>query len=365
MAKTIQKKSNKAVAVSPTLFKNITQLIEHSKLRVNATVNAELTHMYWNIGQAIKQNILQNKRADYGEQIVTALSDKLTELHGRGWSKQQLWNCLYTVEIFPDFKILSTLSGELSWSHIKEIIYLPDELQRSFYIEMCRHEKWSVRQLRERTDSMLYERTAISRKPKKLIKEELAKLKSQHTITPDLIFRDPYFLDFLGLADTYSEKDMETAIIAELQKFIIELGMDFAFLARQKRITIDNEDYYMDLLFYHRKLRRLVVIDLKLTKFKPGYKSQMELYLNWLNKYERAEGEETPIGLILCAAKSDEHIELLTLNNGNIRVAQYLTGLPSKKILQQKFHQAIHRAQSKVTVAPEKKKTRQIADFNN
>ena len=117
----------------------------------------------------------------------------------------------------------------------------------------------------------------------------------------------------------------------------------------------------MDLLFYHRKLRRLVVIDLKLTKFKPGYKSQMELYLNWLNKYERAEGEETPIGLILCAAKSDERIELLTLNNGNIRVAQYLTGLPSKRILQQKFHQAIHQAQSKVAVVSENKKPSRTA----
>ncbi len=322
------------------LYNKICSLVENSKAAIAVTVNRQLTLLYWQIGHLIKHDILKTKKPGYGDQIIAKLSQQLTEQYGKGWSKSQLWNCLYTVETFSDEKIISTLSGELSWSHLKEIIYLKAPLQREFYIEMCRMERWSVRQLRERIDSMLYERTAISKKPDVLIKKELAALKNKETISPDLIFRDPYFLDFLGLKDTYSEKDLESAIIAELQRFITELGSDFAFLARQKRITIDNEDYYIDLLFYHRKLRRLIAIDLKLGKFRPADKAQMELYLNWLMKYEKAEMEESPIGLILCAGKSDEHIELLTLNKGNIRVAQYFTELPPKKLLEQKLHKA-------------------------
>jgi predicted nuclease of restriction endonuclease-like (RecB) superfamily len=195
---------------------------------------------------------------------------------------------------------------------------------------------------------MLYERTALSKKPGKLIQKELKALKNKEAISPDIYFRDPYLLDFLGLKDTFSEKDLETAIIAELQRFISELGTDFSFLARQKRIQVDGEDHYIDLLFYHRQLQRLVVIDLKLGKFRTGYKSQMELYLNWLSRYEKKENEKPPIGLILCADKSDEHIELLEMNRGNIRVAQYYTTLPPKKLLQQKLHSALLMAREKV-----------------
>ena len=338
MGNSVKKKNN-------PLFESIRQLIDESKNAIARSVNRELTLLYWNIGKHIKTEILQNKRAGYGDQIVAKLSENLTAEYGKGWSKQQLWNCLYTVETFPKKKILSTLSGELSWSHFKELIYLKDELQREFYIQLCRKERWSVRQLRERIGGMLYERTALSKKPEKLIREELQALEKGEAVSADLYFRDPYILDFLGLKDTFSEKDLETAIIYELQRFITELGNDFAFLARQKRIQIDGEDYYIDLLFYHRQLQRLVVIDLKLGKFKPAYKAQMELYLKWLDINERKGHEQEPIGLILCADKSSEHIELLELNRGNIRVAQYLTVLPPKKLLQQKLHQAYMLAQ--------------------
>jgi predicted nuclease of restriction endonuclease-like (RecB) superfamily len=329
------------------LLSEVSTLIEKSKSHVSTIVNRELTLLYWSIGKVIKQDILKNKRAGYGEKIITTLSEKLTKKFGSGWSRQQLWNCLYTVETFPSLKILSTLSGELSWSHLKELIYLKNKLQRTFYTQMAVTENWSVRQLRERIDSMLFERTAISKKPEKLIKKELAAMRGKNQVSHDLIFRDPYVLDFLNLNDSFSEKDLESSIVAELQRFIIELGTDFAFLARQKRISIDGEDYRLDLLFFHRKLKRLVVIDLKLGRFKPAYKAQMELYLNWLDQNERAEGEESPIGLILCADKSDEHIKLLTLDKGNIRVAQYLTALPSKALLQQKLKQAIQIANKK------------------
>lgn len=338
--KQIKAASAKVPQKPSLLFEQICRLIENSRSNISVAVNREITLLYWQTGKFIQQEILRFKRGEYGEQIIATLSHQLINQYGKGWSKQQLWNCLYTVETFPDEKTISTLSGVLSWSHIKEIIYLKEPLQREFYIEICKIERWSVRQLRERIDSMLYERTAISKKPDALIKKELAVLRREERPSPDIIFRDPYILSFLGLKDTYSEKDLESAILAELQHFIIELGSDFAFLARQKRIQIDNEDYYIDLLFYHRRLQRLVAVDLKLGKFKAAYKAQMELYLNWLNKYERNQNEQEPIGLILCADKSDEHIELLELNKGNIRVAQYYTELPPKKLLEQKLHKA-------------------------
>jgi predicted nuclease of restriction endonuclease-like (RecB) superfamily len=194
---------------------------------------------------------------------------------------------------------------------------------------------------------MLFERSALSRKPEEVLKQELSTLRSAGAVTPDLVFRDPYVLDFLGLSDTYSERDLESAILTQLQQFIIELGSDFAFLARQKRILIDNEDFKIDLLFYHRGLKRLVAIDLKLGRFKAAYKGQMELYLKWLDKYERKEGEESPIGLILCAEKSEEQIELLELNKGHIRVSEYLTQLPPKEVFASKLHKAIQLAQLK------------------
>ena len=206
---------------------------------------------------------------------------------------------------------------------------------------MCRIENWSVRTLREKIDGMLYERTAISKKPEKLIEKELKELREEDKLTPDLVFRDPYFLDFLGLKDTYSERNLEDAILRELEHFILELGQGFTFVERQKRMNIDGEDFRLDLLFYHRKLKRLVAIELKLGKFKAEYKSKMELYLRWLEKYEMQKGENTPIGLVLCAEGNKEQIELLQLNKAGIKVAEYLTELPSKKLLEQKLHQAI------------------------
>ncbi len=151
-------------------------------------------------------------------------------------------------------------------------------------------------------------------------------------------------LDFLGLQDTYSEKDLENAILVELEKFILEMGTDFAFMARQKKVTIDGKDYKIDLLFFHRKLKRLVVVELKIGEFEPEYKAQVELYLRWLNKYERMENEEVPIALILCAEKSDEVIELLELDKGDIRVPQYLTDMPPREELEEKLRLAIQRA---------------------
>lgn len=312
------------------------------------TVNATLSLLYWQIGKRINEEILQNQRAEYGKEIVSALSEQLTSDYGSGWSKRQLHHCIRFAEVFPDFEIVHTLCSQLSWSHIRLIIPMEVSLKRDFYIEMCKLEKWSTRRLQERIQSMLYERTAISKKPEQTIKNDLELLNKEQKLSTDLVFKDPYVLDFLGLKDTYSEKDLESTIIAELQRFISEFGSDFAFLARQKRITIDTTDYYIDLLFYHRRLKCLVAIDLKIGNFEASYKGQMELYLRYLEKYEQVEGENLPIGLILCSGKNEEHVELLQLDKSNIRVADYLTVLPSQEVLKQKLHQAIEIARSRV-----------------
>ncbi len=345
------------------MFYSISTIIQESKQRVAISVNAELTMLYWNIGKHIKTEILNNKRADYGQKIVATLSRLLTETFGKGWSVRQLQNCLRIAETFPDEQIMHALRAQLTWTHIKTIMYIENELKREFYIELCKNERWSSRQLDDRIASMLFERTAISIKPDETIKQDLQLLKDEQKLSPDLIFRDPYFLDFLGLKDTYSEKDLETAIISELQRFILELGNDFAFLARQKRITIDNEDYKIDLLFYHRKLKCLVVIDLKLDKFKAAYKGQMEFYLRWLEKYEVVEGENSPIGLILYADSNKEHIELLRLEESKIKVANYLTELPPIKLLQEKLHKAISIARTRLENNP--KDFGNISKFDN
>lgn len=330
------------------LLNEVSNLIDEARLRVAVVINAELSLLYWNIGKRLNREVLQGKRADYGKETVKLLAEFLTNKYGKGWSEKQLRHCLRTAETFPDDTIFSALRRELTWTHIKTLIYIDDELKRNFYIELCKLENWSSRQLQERVNSMLYERTALSKKPEETIKNDLQILRDEHKLSPELVFRDPYLLGFLGLADTYSEKDLESAILAELQRFIIEMGNDFAFLARQKRITIDNRDYYIDLLFYHRRLKCPVAIDLKIGEFEASFKGQMELYLRYLEKYEQIEGENAPVGLILCTGKNEEHIELLQLDKSNIKVADYITHLPSKKDLRKKLHSAIESARNKL-----------------
>lgn len=323
------------------VFSEVKQLIEEAKQNVAVVVNSTTTILYWNIGERINTAILDNKRAEYGKEVVKTLSRNLTEEYGKGWSEKQLRHCLRIAETFPDKEILYALSRQLSWTHFRTIMYLKEEIKREFYLEMAKLENWNTRTLSEKIDSMLFERTAISKKPDELIKHELKELRDEDKLSPDLVFRDPYFLNFLGLEDRYSEKTLEDAILRELEKFILELGIGFAFVERQKRMLIDGESFKLDLLFYHRKLKRLVAIDLKLDRFKAKYKGQMELYLRYLEKYESEKGEETPIGMILCAEGSKEQIELLQLGKSGIRVAEYLVELPSKELLQRKLHKVI------------------------
>ena len=326
------------------VFNDIKTLIEQSRHKVAQTINTTLTTLYWNNGKRINEDILENKRADYGKQILPTLSAKLVAEYGNSFSLKNLQRMMQFHKVFPDFQIVVSLIRQLSWTHFIALIPLKTGIEREFYAQMCRIERWSVRTLRKKIDSMLFERTAISKKPEELVKLELKQLKDEDKFSPDLVFKDHYVLDFLNLKDTYLEKDLETAILSELENFILELGVGFTFVARQKRMIIDNIDFYLDLLFYHRKLKRLVAIELKIGKFKASYKGQMELYLRWLEKYETETGEEQPIGLILCAEGNYEQIELMQLDKTNIRVAEYITKYLPKELLARKLHQFSEKA---------------------
>lgn len=322
------------------LIADIRQMIAETKAGVATAVNVGLTLLYWRIGKRIRDDVLQGDRAEYGEQIVVSLARQLEAEYGRGFSEKNLRHLVRFAEAFPDGEIVSTLSRQLAWSHFLAIIYLKDPLQRDFYAEMCRLEGWSVRTLRKKIGSMLYERTALSRHDA-LIRQELAALNDEDRISAALVLKDPYILDFLGLRDRYLEKDLEDAILREIEGFLLELGAGFTFVARQKRLQIDNDDFYIDLLFYNRKLKRLVAIDLKLEEFKAEHKGQMELYLRWLATYEQEPDEALPLGIILCTGKKQQQIELLELDKTGIHVAEYLTELPPKEVLERKLREAI------------------------
>lgn len=330
---------------TPDLYNDVCHIIDGTRNRLAVTVNAEVCWLNWHIGKRIKEDVLYNKRAEYGKEVLKNLSANLTKRYGKGWSYEKLKHCVRSAYLFTEEEIGYAVRIQLSWTHLRSLMGIEDELKRKFYLEMTRIERWDTRTLDEKIDSLLYERTALSRKPEELIEQELQQIQETNTLTPDAVFRSSYFLDTLGLADTYSERDLEDAILVHLQSFIRELGNDFAFLDRQKRITVDAVDYRIDLLFFHRGLKRLVAIDLKLGKFKPEHEGQMLLYLRYLNKNERKEGEESPIGLILCSEGNTEHIEYLMLEDGNIKVAQYYTQLPDKKTLSDKLHKAILIAQ--------------------
>ena len=338
-----QKDNNMEVqGASSLLMKDLRQIIDSTRQRVAVTANAELTMMYWHIGERINREVLGNQRAEYGKRIVSTVATHLQELYGsKGFEPRSIRRMMQFASKFSDEQIVSTLSTKLSWSHIIEILPLKDSLQCEFYLTMASNASWSVHRLRKEIDSMLFERTAIATKPDELIKKELSELRDDNKMSPDLVFKSPYFLDFTGLKGMYSEKSIEDSLVVHLEQFILELGNGFTFVERQKRMIIDGEDFYLDLLFFHRKLHRLIAIDLKLGRFKAQYKGQMELYLRWLEAHEMEPGEESPLGLLLCTEGSEEQIELLQLDKAGIKVAKYMSELPSREVLMQQIRKSL------------------------
>lgn len=366
-AATTVKTGSSEVAVQK-LLGDIRPLIEQTRDQIAQALNSGLVLLNWRIGSMIRREILGVERAQYGQHVVQKLADHLTAEYGIGFTKANLFHMIRFAEAFTDEQIVYTLCRQLSWSHFRQIIYLNDPVQRDFYTEMCRIERWSVRALRDRIRGMLYERTALSKNTEEFITRELAALREEDRMTPDLVFRDPYLLDFLELSVDYSEQELESAILRDLEKVLLELGSDFAFVARQKRMPVDGKDYYLDLLFYHRGLVRLIGIELKIGAFEPTDVGQALFYLRWLDKYERKPHEGTPLMLILCSEKGESQVELLELDpRVGVRVAQYLTAMPPRPVLEAKLNQVIKRARERFgratldVVAPEKaKKSRRI-----
>jgi predicted nuclease of restriction endonuclease-like (RecB) superfamily len=330
------------------LAAEVRQLIKDARRGAAAAVNAALTTLHWQIGSRIRQETLRGGRGAYGAEVVAALGRRLEAEFGRGFSERSLRHMVRFAEVFPDPAIVSALRRQLSWTHFKRLIYLDDPLKRDFYAEMCRLEAWSTRVLGEKIDGMLYERTAVARQPEAVVRREIDALRAEDRLTPELVFQDPYLLDFLGLTGAYDERDLEAALIREVERFLLELGSGFAFIARQKRITVDGDDYYIDLLFFHRRLRRLVVVELKLREFRPGDAGQVQLYLRWLDRNERQAGEEAPVAIILCAGKKQETVEYLDLGRDGIHVVEYLTELPPREVLRVRFQRALAAARERL-----------------
>jgi len=321
------------------LFGTLANIIEQGKHKVAKEINSTIVLTYWQVGKTINKHILGNKRAEYGKEIVLTVARQLTELYGKSFESRNLRRMMQFADQFPEFENVSPVATQLSWSHFIEILKIKNSEARIFYLQKSVESTWSKRELRQQIERKAYERSKIA-------DTQLQSLTKNDETTG--IFKDPYFLDFLELKDGYLEKDLESAIIRELENFVLELGTGFSFVERQKRIILDGKDFYLDLLFFHRKLKRLVAIELKLNDFKPAYKGQMELYLKWLNRYDRQEGEKAPIGLILCAGKSNEQIELLEMHKDGIMVAEYWTELPSKAELEKKLHQFLLKAKERI-----------------
>ena len=316
-------------ASTQSLIKDLRQIVEQARCRVASTANAELTMMYWHIGERINREVLGNQRAEYGKQIVASVARQLQEDFGtKGFDEKNIRRMMQFAQLFPDEQIVAPLARQLSWSHFLMVMPLKDELQQEFYLTMAASENWSKRMLRKEIDGMLFERTAIANKPDELIKKELSTLRDDNVLSPDLVFKSPYFLEFTGLTGMYSERTLEDSLLAHLEQFIVELGNGFTFVARQKRMIIDGEDFYLDLLFYHRRLHRLIAIDLKLGRFKAE------------------PGEESPLGLLLCTEGGEEQIELLQLDKAGIKVAQYMTELPPREVLIRQIQKSLEAAKA-------------------
>ena len=324
------------IANAEILFAFVSEIIETRKYRAQSKANQESVLMFWEIGKYIGSAVLGGERAEYGKQIITTLSLQLTEKYGRSFEYTNLTRMIKFAERLPKFEIVVPLAQQLSWSHFIALLPLKSDEAFIFYAQDAGKRCLGVRELRRQISRKAYER------------REIANSQLAETTIPFNMFKDPHLLDILGLRDNYLEADLEKAILSDIEAFILEFGHGFTFSERQKRMTMDGEDFTLDLLFYHRVLKRLVAIELKLGKFKPSYMGQMRFYLKWLDKYERNEDENPPIGLILCTEASRDQIELMELDKEGIAVAEYWTQLPSKTEFEKKINEIYTEARERL-----------------
>ena len=319
------------------LFERISSIIDSRKIRAQARANQEAVLMFWEIGSYISSVLLGGERAAYGKQIVATLSQQLQEKYGSSFDYTNVRRMIRFATRFPDVQIVAPLAQQLSWTHFVILMPLESDDAFMYYANDAIVRHLGKRELRRQISRKAFERQEIAN----------AQLTQAATV-PINMFKDPFLLDILGLRDNYLEADLEKAILADIEAFILEFGHGFTFAERQKRMTMDDEDFTLDLLFYHRILKRLVAVELKLGKFKPSYMGQMRFYLKWLNRYERHEGENPPIGLILCTAASRDQVELMELDKEGIAVAEYWTQLPPKSELERKIGEIYAEAQERL-----------------
>lgn len=319
------------------LFKQVSALIDRAQSFAAAQANATLTLRNWHIGRMIDVAVLHEERAGHDQELVASLAQQLTERYGRGFDRTNLYRMVRFSQQFPDPGQVASLAQQVSWTHFRVLLPLVNDDARTFYVEETIARSLGVRDLRRAISRKAFERREIAD----------SQIPEGSGVPAD-VFRDPMLLDMFGLADTFLERDLEAALRHDMESFLLETGRGWAFIERQKRMTFDGEDYYLDLLFYSRPLQRLIAVELKIGKFKPSYKGQMDFYLKWLNKYERQPHEEAPIGLILCTEASRDQIELLELHKDGIVVAEYWTALPPKAELQERIQQIYRAAQERI-----------------
>jgi predicted nuclease of restriction endonuclease-like (RecB) superfamily len=320
------------------LFSNVAQIIEKRKFNATSAANSHIVLMFWEIGKYINSAILGMERAEYGKKIVVTLSRQLIEKYGKSFEDKNLRRMMQFASQFDDEQIVVTLSRQLSWSHFLVLLPLKTTEEKLYYATETAKQFLSVRDLRHVISRKGYERREIAN----------LQIKPNNDI-PFNALKDPYLLDTLDLKDSFLEGDLEKAILLSLEKFIMEFGKgDFCFVESQKRMIIDGEDFKLDLLFYHRVLKRLVAIDLKIGRFMPAYKGQMELYLAWLKDNEMKEDENSPIGIILCTQAQRQRIEYLQLEKSGIAVAEYWTKLPPKEQFESKIREMMAVAKERI-----------------
>jgi predicted nuclease of restriction endonuclease-like (RecB) superfamily len=324
-------------AAPADLVERVSSLVREAREAIASYANATLTMTYWQVGALIDTEVLGGERADYGSQILVSLAHELTDRFGRGFDRPNLSRMVTFARQFPDPEIVASLAHKLSWTHFVALLPLKSDEARTFYADQVVAGHLSVRELKRAIQRKAFERREIANSQIE-----------QGSMVPADTFSDPYLLDFLGLHDGYAEADLEAAILLDLEAFLLEVGTGFSFVERQKRMIIDGEDFHLDLLFFCRPLRRLVAVELKIGKFAARHEGQMKLYLKWLNRYERQEGEETPIGLILCTEASREQVELLEMHKDGIVVAEYWTALPPKAELEQRLQAILRDARERL-----------------
>jgi len=317
-----------------SIYENVRTTITEAQKKIYATVNSVMVETYWNIGKQICEAQGKNDRAEYGTGLLKYLSGKLTGEFGKGFTVRNLNNMRAFYIAFPNWYALRT---NLSWTHYRMLLNVEDEKSRLFYLEECAKSNWSTRQLERQINSFYYQRL-LSSQDQESVRNEIQSL--EKGIDAKDIIRDPYVLEFLGLEQTPNlyEKDLERGLINHLQTFLLELGRGFSFVARQKRISFGGEHYFIDLVFYNYILKCFVIIDLKVGKLKHQDIGQMQMYVNYFTRELMNEGDNLPIGIILCADKNDSVVKY-TLPEGNNQIfaSKYKLYMPSEEELKQEL----------------------------